>query len=68
MQKTKAKSAEPTAFDLSRIQAEGWNAARKYLASGDPGNAVAIAALNPYRGPLERARWYTGFNNAVETM
>jgi hypothetical protein len=57
-----------SAFDLSRIQAEGWNAARKYLASGDPGDAKKIAALNPYRGPIERARWYTGFNSAVSAM
>ncbi|HEY1708663.1 MAG TPA: hypothetical protein VGG10_10400 [Rhizomicrobium sp.] len=52
-------------FELSRIQAEGWNAARKYLASGEPDDVQKIAALNPYRAPLERARWYTGFNNAM---
>jgi hypothetical protein len=55
-------------FDLSRIQAEGWTAARKYLLSGDPGNVKAIAALNPYKAALERSRWYAGFNKAVEKM
>jgi hypothetical protein len=57
-----------TPFDLSRIQAEGWNAARKYLAGGDPDDVKAIASLNPYRDPLERARWYTGFNSAAERV
>jgi hypothetical protein len=65
-----AKFAEgnSNAFDLSRIQAEGWTAARKYLISGDPGNVNAISALNPYKMALERSRWYAGFNNAVEKM
>jgi len=62
----KLSEGNSNAFDLSRIQAEGWNAARKYLASGNPGDVKAIAALNPYRAPLERSRWYTGFNTAVE--
>ncbi len=56
------------AFDLSRIQAEGWTAARKYLMSGDLGNEKAIAALNPHKMALERSRWYAGFNNPVEKM
>ncbi|HEY1710876.1 MAG TPA: hypothetical protein VGG10_21610 [Rhizomicrobium sp.] len=55
-------------FELSRIQAEGWNAARKYLASGDPGDVKKIAALNPYKMPLERSRWYTGFNSAIQSL
>jgi hypothetical protein len=55
-------------FALSRIQAEGWNAARAYLVSGDPGDVKKIASLNPYRGPVERARWYTGFNTALKAM
>jgi hypothetical protein len=55
-------------FNLSRIQAEGWNAARAYLVSGDPGDVKTIASLNPYRGPVERARWYTGFNSALKAM
>jgi hypothetical protein len=54
-------------FQLSRIQAEGWNAARKYLVSGNnAGDDKKIAALNPHSGEEERARWYAGFNNARE--
>ena len=56
----------PTEFRLSRIQSEGWNAARKYLVSGDAGDAKKIAALNPHTGAAERERWYAGFNNAAQ--
>jgi hypothetical protein len=72
MTKTKTKQASAdkpaTAFELSRVRAEGWNAARKYLQGGDPADAKKIAALNPYRAPLQRASWYTGFNEAVEKL
>ena len=53
-----------TAFRLSRIQAEGWNAARKFLL--DDIDEAKIAALNPYREPSEKARWHTGFTGALE--
>jgi hypothetical protein len=56
----------PSEFRLSRVQSEGWNAAWKYLASGDPANTKKIAALNPYKNAAERERWNLGFNNAVE--
>jgi hypothetical protein len=55
-------------FHLSRIRAEGWNAALKYLVSGNPGDQEKIAALNPYRTDLERSSWHAGFNNAVEKL
>jgi hypothetical protein len=55
---------DDTAFALSRIQAEGWNAARKYLTGQEPGDAK-IAALNPYKAEAERARWTTGFTAAL---
>ena len=55
-------------FRLSRIRAEGWNAALKYIVSGNPGDQKKIAALNPYRTDLERSSWYAGFNNAVEKL
>lgn len=55
-------------FRLSRIQAEGWSAARKYLASGASGDEKAIAALNPHRTTAERARWYLGFNSAIDRI
>jgi hypothetical protein len=57
-----------SAFGLSRIQAEGWNAARKFLRGGDPGDAKSIAALNPYSSNPEKERWYAGFNSAVEKL
>jgi hypothetical protein len=55
-------------FRLSRIQAEGWAAARKYLSSGGTGDEQEIAALNPHRTDTERARWYAGFNSAIDKV
>jgi hypothetical protein len=55
-------------FRLSRIQAEGWSAARIYLRRGDPFDDKAIAALNPHKTEAERARWFTGFANAVDKL
>jgi hypothetical protein len=59
---------DDTGFRMSRIQAEGWNAALNYLVSGNPGDQKKIAALNPYRTDLERSSWYAGFNKAVEKL
>ena len=55
------------AYHLSRIQAEGWNAARAYQ-SNDPGDfdEAAIDALCPYPGDPEKARWVTGFRSAFK--
>jgi hypothetical protein len=55
-------------FRLSRIQAEGWAAARKYLSGGGGGDEQEIAALNPHRTDAERARWYAGFNSAIDRL
>jgi hypothetical protein len=52
------------AFRLSRIQAEGWNAARKFLLADLDDRK--IAALNPYKEASEKARWHTGFTGALE--
>lgn len=53
-------------FRLSRIQAEGWNAARRMPALHLEGlNARAIEALNPYLEDSERIRWSEGFNKAL---
>jgi ribosome modulation factor len=46
--------AKPTPFRLSRIYAQGWNAAR----------AVNGAAANPYPADPERSRWQEGFSQA----
>ena len=55
-------------FHLSRVQAEGWNAARRMglddLAQID---AAKIALLNPYAKNAERARWSAGFSNALRS-
>ena len=53
------------AFKLSRIYAEGWNAAMQLFAdeSAQLGSA-GIAALNPYSIEPERSRWSEGFTKA----
>ena len=55
--------ADSSAFRLSRIQAEGWNAARH--APADLSDAK-IAALNPHKKDPEAARWLAGFRNAMD--
>jgi len=55
-------------FRMSRIRAEGWNAARKYSLSGDPGDEERIATLNPYHSEREREYWYLGFNSALNRL
>jgi len=53
-------------FRLSRIQAEGWNAARRIPVSDLAGlTETAVDALNPYSNEFERIRWSAGFNNAL---
>jgi hypothetical protein len=53
-------------FKLSRIYAQGWNAANKIPANDfselDPAKA---AALNPYSSEPERSRWSDGFREAI---
>ena len=44
-----------TAFRLSRIYAQGWNAART-VKDGEQ--------INPYPAEPERGRWLAGFANA----
>ncbi len=59
---------EDDGFRLSRIQAEGWAAARKYLINGGNGDEKEIAALNPHESDAARARWYVGFNSAIDRI
>jgi len=47
----------PSSFQLSRIFAEGWNAARK-LPSDSP---AGMAAINPYGREPEHSRWRDGY-------
>lgn len=54
------------AFRLSRIEAEGWNAARRVpLAVLVQLDNAKIAALNPYVHDPEQMRWNAGFANAL---
>ena len=56
----------PSAFALSRIQAEGWRAGRLATASDDDAAATQADGLNPYRTAAERDRWRVGFDAARE--
>ena len=55
------------ALRLSRIQAEGWKAARG-LPVNRPKNftAAKIDLLNPYSTASERRRWTDGFVSALK--
>ncbi|MES2294094.1 MAG: hypothetical protein V4527_12405 [Pseudomonadota bacterium] len=57
-------SARDMDFRYSRIYAQGWNAARSLVKTGN--DAADAAALNPYRLESERARWNEGFAKALE--
>ena len=54
------------AFRLSRIYAEGWNAANK-LSSEERDNLdlERMAILNPYLSEADRSRWTQGFAKAL---
>jgi len=55
-----------TSFRLSRIYAEGWNAASKLSASECEGmDSIRVATLNPYVTEPERSRWSDGFSKAL---
>ena len=56
---------DDTAFKLSRIYAEGWNAARKISAKGQSLTPEDGAGLNPYGADPQRARWRDGFSGAL---
>lgn len=55
-------------FKLSRIYAEGWNAAMKLPSETQAAlDAGRVADLNPYTHESEKARWNDGFMAALET-
>jgi len=59
---------ETSAFELSRIYSQGWNAARKLLAAGQSDlDANQAAARNPYPIGEENARWTKGFTEALQS-
>lgn len=58
-----------SAFQLSRIYSQGWNAAKKLVADGGhDADAKTAAALNPYRTAEESARWARGFTEALQSI
>jgi hypothetical protein len=55
-----------TTFRLSRIFAEGWNAAQALPANECDGlERRDVAALSPYATEPERSRWSEGFAKAL---
>jgi len=61
-----SEPGQTSAFELSRIYGQGWNAAKKLLAAGKGlVDAAAEAAHNPHLGAEERGRWAKGFTEAV---
>jgi len=59
-------TSELTPFELSRVYAKGWLAGMN-CESGASARAIhaQAEALNPYKVPMERARWMQGFAGAV---
>lgn len=52
-------------FKLSRIYAQGWNAANKLGAAELADMDLSqVTSLNPYVSELERTRWNEGFTDA----
>ena len=60
------KVVDYTSFQLSRIYAQGWNAAKRLPVPEARPDAKAVAELNPYKSGPERARWSEGFLKASE--
>jgi hypothetical protein len=54
-------------FKLSRIYAQGWNAANT-ISSNEYGelDPLKTAALNPYVAEPKRSRWNSGFQDAIQ--
>ncbi|HEY0281185.1 MAG TPA: hypothetical protein VGC27_01010 [Rhizomicrobium sp.] len=52
-------------FKLSRVFAEGWNAASRLTAEESDGLDQRGAALNPYANEPEKSRWSEGFAKAL---
>jgi hypothetical protein len=55
-----------TAFHLSRIYGQGWNAAKQLLAhQTDSADPKQSETLNPYQSAEERTRWSKGFEEGL---
>jgi hypothetical protein len=56
-------------FYLSRIEANGWNAAHSVMQGENPDiSDASVAKFNPYSSGPERDRWLIGFGNALRTI
>jgi hypothetical protein len=67
LQKKSEATKTVTAYRLSRVQAEGWNAARRIPSTALDGfDAKKIERLNPYASDPERTRWSAGFESALK--
>jgi hypothetical protein len=56
-------------FRLSRIEAEGWNAAHRYMIEETTApDEFQTSDLNPYRADPARGRWLVGFRHAVTAI
>lgn len=63
-----ASAQDTSAFELSRIYGQGWNAAKKLIADGRSDVSDTDAAtLNPYSAVAERTRWSEGFKQALSS-
>lgn len=58
----------PSAYRLSRVEAEGWNAAHRISSAAlEQFDASKIDSLNPHASDPERARWTAGFTSAFKS-
>jgi hypothetical protein len=57
-----------SAFALSRIESQGWKAAKKLISAGESDVEMSDAVeRNPYQTEGERSRWAAGFIKALES-
>ena len=58
---------DTSAYVLSRIYAQGWNAGKK-MPPGDNAD-ISLAGLerNPYVTPVEQSRWMKGFTDSFDS-
>jgi hypothetical protein len=61
-------TSETSAFALSRIESQGWNAAKQLIGAGKTNIDISeVTARSPYRKEEERSRWAAGFVRGLES-
>ena len=66
LRKTSSDAGRNRSFQLSRIYAKGWNAAKAMSSDALLDlDAAKTAAMNPFRLEDERRRWAEGFADAA---